>query len=60
MQKVIEFKKKNFWSSAVDTNALNEKIARLNQDGWMVKSITPNASLMGNVISYTLFIELKV
>lgn len=60
LQKIIEFKKKNFWSSQVDTKALNEKIAGLNQDGWIVKSVTPNASLMGNVFSYTLLVELKV
>lgn len=25
MQRVLEFKKKNFWSSQVDLNVLNEK-----------------------------------
>lgn len=59
MQKVIEFKKRNFWSSSIDNNALNEKIYALNKDGWVVKSITPNSALMGTVMSYTILIELE-
>ncbi len=38
MQKVIEFKNRNFWSSQIDTDQLNQKIAILNKDGWSVKS----------------------
>ncbi|OEY68688.1 hypothetical protein BI198_03220 [Rheinheimera salexigens] len=59
MQKVIEFKKTNFWSSTVDIKLLNEKIASLNQDGWVVKSITSNMSVFGSMISYTLLLELN-
>jgi hypothetical protein len=58
LQRVIEFKKKNFWTSQVDTEALNEKISALNHDGWVVKSITPN-SFLGIIVSYTLLIELS-
>ena len=58
MQRVFEFKKKNFWSSQVDLNALNEKISQLNKDGWAIKSITPNSSLFGIILSYTILVEL--
>ena len=58
MQRVIEFKKKNFWSSQIDIHALNEKISALNKDGWVVKSITPNSTFIGIVSSYTLLVEL--
>ncbi|MEW6997474.1 DUF4177 domain-containing protein [Colwelliaceae bacterium BS250] len=60
MQKIIEFKSKNFWSSQVDINSLNNKISELNKDGWVIKSIIPNTTLFGAVISYTLMIELSV
>ncbi|KGK01645.1 hypothetical protein [Thalassotalea sp. ND16A] len=58
MQRIIEFKKKTFWSSQIDINALNNKIAALNKDGWFVKSIIPNLSLFGGIYSYTVLIEL--
>lgn len=57
MQRVIEFKKKNFWSSKMDINVLNEKISALNNDGWVIKSITPNSTFIGIVTSYTLLVE---
>ena len=57
MQQVIEYRKLSFWSSRVDMNALNEKIAQLNQDGWHVKSVTPHAGLFGSAAAYTLLIE---
>ena len=58
MQKIVEFKKKTFWASRLDMNALNEKISSLNKDGWVVKSVVPNSALFGGVISYTLLLEL--
>ncbi|WP_119394396.1 DUF4177 domain-containing protein [Salinibius halmophilus] len=58
-QKVIEFGKRNFWSSKLDIEALNEKISQLNADGWKVVSITPNSALGGGVVSYTIFVELE-
>ena len=60
LQKIIEFKSKNFWSSKVDINSLNTKISALNKDGWVIKSIIPNTTIFGAVISYTLMIELSV
>ena len=60
MQKVIEFKKKGFWSSQVDLNSLNNKISELTKEGWVIKSLTPNTSLFGLVTSYTILIELSV
>ncbi|MBO1254995.1 DUF4177 domain-containing protein [Alteromonas sp. 5E99-2] len=59
MQKVIEFKKKGFWSNQVDISSLNNKIDELTKDGWIIKSLTPNTSLFGAVTSYTILIELS-
>ena len=39
IQKVVEFNKKSFWRSTIDTEALNAKIAELNRDGWQVVQI---------------------
>lgn len=58
LQRVIEFRKRNFWSSQIDVDTLNEKIAELNKDGWTVKSITLSNAFFGAVISYTLLVEL--
>ena len=58
MQKIIEFKKKSFWSSKVNISELNDKITALNSEGWMVKSITPTANFLGITLSYTLLVEL--
>jgi hypothetical protein len=60
LQKVIEFKKKGFWSNQVDLNSLNNKISELTKEGWVIKSLTPNTSFFGLVTSYTMFIELSV
>ncbi|MFY8299594.1 hypothetical protein AAEU28_12575 [Pseudoalteromonas sp. SS15] len=59
MQRVIEFKKKSWWSGGIDTVALNEKIAALNGDGWQVKSMVANTVAFGRVDSYSLLIELQ-
>ena len=59
MQKIIEFKKRNFWSSQVDINQLNDKIYQLNQDGWRVLTVTANNSYFSGVFSYTLLLEIK-
>ena len=58
MQRIIEFKKKTFWSSQIDINALNDQISALNKDGWFIKEMIPNSSLFGGLYSYTLLIEL--
>jgi len=57
MQRVILFKKRNFWSSQVDIQELNDKIAALNSEGWKVASIIPSATFAGVVSSYTIVIE---
>ncbi|RLV57811.1 DUF4177 domain-containing protein [Parashewanella curva] len=57
MQKVIEFNGRGFWSSKVDIESLNEKIEQLNNEGWKVKSMVPNTSFAGSVISYSLLLE---
>lgn len=57
MQQVIQYRKLSFWSSRLDLNALNEKIAQLNQDGWHVKSVIPHVGLLGVLSAYTLLIE---
>lgn len=57
MQKVIQFSHKSFWSGKPDLTKLNEKIGELNQDGWKIISVTPNAGSWGRLYSYTLLIE---
>lgn len=58
MQKIVEFSRKNFWTSRVDLTWLNEEIFKLNNEGWVVKSMTPNTSFFGVVTSYSLLLEL--
>jgi len=57
MQKVLEFKKRNFWSNKVDLDLLNEKITTLNSQGWIVESLCSNTTILGFVISYTLLMK---
>ena len=57
MQKVVEFRKRNFWSSRIDVKQLNEKIQQLNQDGWSVIHVTPIFTIFGVVNGYTLLIQ---
>ena len=57
MQKVVEFRKRNFWSSRIDVKQLNEKIQQLNQDGWSVILVTPIFTIFGVVNGYTLLIQ---
>ena len=59
LQKIIEFKKKNFWSSEVDVDALNQMVLELNKGGWVVKTIIPNTTFFGQINSYSLLIELQ-
>ncbi|MBE8168522.1 MAG: hypothetical protein HAW66_09180 [Shewanella sp.] len=59
MQKIIEYRKRNFWSSQLDLESLNKQIFELNKDGWFVKAITPNTAFIGVVTSYTLLLESK-
>ncbi len=57
MQRTLEFRKLNFWSSGLDISKLNEKIFQLNNDGWVVISLISNTNFLGKVASYTLLIE---
>ncbi len=59
LQRIIEFKKKTFWASSLDVNALNDQISSLNKDGWVVKKVIPNSYFLGGVYSYTLLLELE-
>jgi len=57
LRRVIEFNKKRFWIGDVNLDLLNEQILEIENDGWKIISITPNSSLFGYVVSYTLLIE---
>lgn len=57
MQRIMEYGKRSFWTSRLDTVRLNEKIQELEKDGWKVVSVCPNANFFGIVASYTLLIE---
>jgi len=57
MQRVVEFRKRNFWSSRIDINQLNQKIQQLNKDGWSVVHVSPIFTIFGVVSGYTLLIE---
>ena len=57
MQKVIEFRKNRFLGG-VNIAALNDRIQKLNQDGWKVISAVPITGFYGQVHGYTLFIEI--
>jgi len=59
LQRIIEFKKKTFWASSLDINALNDQVSSLNKDGWIVKEIISNTYFFGGVYSYTLLLDLK-
>ena len=61
MRRVVEFSKRKFWGyGSVDLEALNSQIHEIGKDGWELISITPNTSLSGFVISYTLLIECQL
>jgi hypothetical protein len=58
MQKVVTFKKyRGFFRGVIDIDALNERIYKLNQDGWRVINVTPATGLYGQVTAYVLLIE---
>ena len=57
MQKIVEFRKRRFWSSRIDVKQLNERIEHYNQDGWSVVNVTPIFTLFGVVNGYALLIQ---
>lgn len=56
-QRIVEFRKRNFWTNQVDTSVLNERLAQLNIEGWCAVSVMANHSFAGLVTSYTLLLE---
>ncbi|GGW74917.1 hypothetical protein [Alteromonas halophila] len=58
MQRIVEFRKLNFWSGKPGVEALNKKISELNKDGWYVQSVVPNTTFFGVISSYTLLLQL--
>lgn len=44
--KTLSFKKRSFFSGAIDTEAFNQQLDALGRDGWELVSICPN-SFMG-------------
>jgi hypothetical protein len=56
-QRIVEFRKKNFWTSQIDTGAMNQQLAELNQQGWQARSVTANRSFAGVTLSYTVLLE---
>lgn len=59
MRKVVIFDKaKKWWHESPDLDLLNEQIAEIEKDGWMIVSVSANTNLIGNISSYTIPIEL--
>jgi len=58
MQKIIVFKKHDFWTNQPNIDVLNEKIANLNSGGWKVVSIATNSNFLGIINSYSILIEM--
>jgi len=56
VQKIIEFKKTRFFGG-IDTEALNQRIYKLNLDGWKVVNVGPITNFFGQVSGYVLLIE---
>jgi hypothetical protein len=57
MHKIIEFNKgKGFPYPTVSLSLLNEEIAKLESWGYEIKSVTPVASFLGYVNSYTILV----
>lgn len=57
MIKVVEFKSRKFWSSAVDVTKLNEKIKEYETSGWNVQQISPLTTFTGKVSAYVLVLD---
>ncbi|CAB9494218.1 DUF4177 domain-containing protein [Alteromonas macleodii] len=57
MQKVVEFKTRNFWSSQLNLDTLNEEVTKYNNQGWRVIQVTPVSSFSAHVRSVLLLLE---
>ncbi|AXT40142.1 DUF4177 domain-containing protein [Alteromonas sp. BL110] len=57
MQKVVEFKTRNFWSSQLNLDTLNEEIKKYNNQSWRVIQVTPAASFSAHIRSVLLLLE---
>ena len=57
MQKVVEFKTRNFWSSQLNLDILNEEVTKYNNQGWRVIQVTPVSSFSARVRSVLLLLE---
>ncbi len=57
MQKIVEFKKRGFFSHGIDVDALNTRIYQLNQQGWRVINVTTATGFQGQITAYALLIE---
>lgn len=57
MQKVVEFKTRNFWSSQLNLDTLNEEVTKYNNQGWRVIQVTPVSSFSARVRSVLLLLE---
>ncbi|MFZ8200197.1 DUF4177 domain-containing protein [Alteromonas portus] len=57
MQKVVEFKTRNFWSSQLNLDTLNEEVTKYNNQGWRVIQVTPVSSFSTHVRSVLLLLE---
>lgn len=59
MRKVVIFEKsKKWWHESPDLDLLNEQIANIEKDGWVIVSVSANTNLFGTISSYTILIEL--
>ena len=57
MQKMINFKIRNFWTNEPNLQKLNEKLLSLNSIGWKALSFTVNSNFLGIILSYSILLE---
>ena len=57
MQKIIQFTKRNFWSSQIDVRAMNQKLMELTKRGCRVESLIPTSNIFGNITCYTVLLD---
>lgn len=57
MQRVVEFRKKHFWSGRLNLDALNTQIDKYREQGWRVVTIRPVTATFGVGGSYLVLLE---